>query len=259
MYNELIAKSGLSKDQADVYSTLLEGGHMTARKLSLKTGLKRGLAYKVLDQLIEMELVEKNEKIGKIALFFPAHPSKIKEVLKKRQEEIASAENALGGVMNQMVSSYNLISGKPNVQFFEGIEGMMHAGSDSLESQTEIYEYIDNETVAKDIPEFNEEYAKKRKQFQIKKKLLCIDSPFNRERTKKLDPNITEVRFIKSSPFSTVMQIYDNKVSYITLNRNKMMGIIIESPEIFEMHKTLFENMWTMAETRDNPSITKIA
>ena len=248
MYSELIAKSGLSKDQADIYSTLLEGGHMTARKISVKTGLKRGLAYKVLDQLIEMGLIEKNDKIAKVALFFPAHPSKIKEVLKKRQEEIANAESALGGVMNQMISTYNLISGKPNVQFFEGEEGVWKVLDDSLTSSETIDAYSDIESIEKYIPEINKKYVEKREKLRVKKRGLILDTAKARQLLSGYHTEITENRFIKCSiapsQTQTIIQIYDNKVSFITLGENIMFGTIIENTHIYSLHKYLFECLW---------------
>lgn len=253
IYNELIAKSGLSKDQADMYSTLLEGGHMTARKLSLKTGLKRGLAYKVLDQLVEQGLVEKNDKLSKVALFFPSHPSKIKEVLKKRQEEIASAESALGGVMNQMVSTYNLISGKPNVQFFEGLDGVWKVLDDSLTSSETIDAYSDIESIEKYIPEINKKYVEKRNKLEIKKRGLILDTPKARKLLEGYHANITDNRFIKCSltpnQTQTIIQIYDSKVSFITLGDNVMFGTIIENAHIYSLHKYLFECLWENARS----------
>ncbi len=251
MFNDLIAKSGLTKDQAAIYSSLLSGGHMTARKIALNVGLKRGLAYKVLDQLLEIGLVEKNDKIAKIALFFPAHPSKIKDVLKKREEEIKAADLALTGVMGQMTSAYNLISGKPNVQFFEGIDGVWDVLNDSLTSSETIDAYSDIESIEKYIPEINKRYVAKREQAQIKKRGLILDTEKARKLLSGYHTEITQNKFVKCtltpSQTQTILQIYDNKISYVTLGENIMFGTIIEDPHIYSLHKYLFECLWENA------------
>lgn len=248
MFIDLIEKTGLSKDQASVYSTLLEGGHMTARKIAQRTNLKRGLAYKVIDQLIELGLVEKNEKLSKIALFFPAHPHKLKEIIKRKETEIATANETLNGVMGKMISNYNLVSGKPNVQFFEGIQGIEQVVFDAIESGArEILEYLDDEAVLNTLPDLNKSHVQARKNAGIKKRILAVDTPKTRERVQGFDPSVTEVRFIKTPAFATVMQIYENKVSYITLHPERVIGVIIEGKEIFDMHKTLFEEQWKNA------------
>lgn len=249
MWNEYLIKIGLSQDQAKVYSLLLELGTLTARKITLKTGLKRGLTYKILDQLIALSLVEKNEKLGKIAVFIPSHPSALNDLAMRRKTEMENAGKALQSVIGQMTSSYNLISGKPNVQFFEGAEGFKQVSFDALEGgHTEILEYIDNESVVKSIPDINREYVSERKKRGIKKRMLCADTPFARERIKSFDPELTEARITHAKFASAVMQIYGNKVSTVTLDPDRMIGIIIEDRNIANMNRALFEEAWKNAE-----------
>lgn len=246
-YEELLTKTGITKDQALIYETLLKNGVLPASKIALKVGIKRGLCYKILDELLLIGLAEKIDK--KVALFAPAHPAKIKDIVKQKSEELETTQSALTSILGAMTSDYNLFLGKPNVRFFEGINGLIESANDSLDSKTEILEYIDNKSVAENIPEFNEKYSKQRKTKNIKKKLLCVDSPFNRERAQKIASENTEIRFVESEPFATVMQIYDNKVSYITLDKERMIGIVIESQEVYQMHKTVFESQWQKAKT----------
>lgn len=246
-YEELLTKTGITKDQAVIYEIMLKNGVLPASKIALKAGIKRGLCYKIIDDLLKIGLAEKIDK--KVALFVPAHPAKLKDIIKQKSDELEATESALSGILGAMTSDYNLFSGKPNVRFFEGLNGLIESANDSLDSKTEILEYIDNKSVSENIPEFNEKYSKQRKTKNIKKKLLCVDSPFNRERAKKITSEDTEVRFVESEPFATVMQIYDNKVSYITLDKERMIGVVIESPEVYQMHKTIFESQWQKAKT----------
>ncbi len=168
MYEQFLTQTGLTKEQATVYQNLIKEGFLLARKIALNTGLKRGLVYKTLEQLVDMGLVEKREDLGKIAIFHATHPSKLKELLGKREQELKTAETSLQGIMNQLVSDYNLFSGKPNVQFFEGVEGIKKVLEDSLSTQTEIYTYADVESIEKYISTINKEYVTKREKFNIK-------------------------------------------------------------------------------------------
>lgn len=248
MYEQFLIQAGLTKDQSVVYQTLMQGGLMPARVISQKTGLKRGLAYKVLEQLIEMGLTEKRENLGKITLFSPSHPGNIKKLMGQREQEMKNAEVSLDTVMGKMISDFNLVSGKPNVQFYEGMEGIMKVADDSLTSATEICEFIDNEAVQKFAPEINVEHVRKRRKEKIKKRMISVDGPFIRERAKSFDPETTEVRVIsKDFGFTTVMQIYDDKISYATLDEKRRIGVIVEDPEIYRMHKTLFDYVWEQA------------
>lgn len=250
MNNQFLEQIGLSKDQASVYEAIIIAGTIPARVICQKVGLKRGLTYKVIDQLIGLGLIEKREENGKITLFRSTHPSKLNEILEKRQQEVKNAEISLNSVLPSLVSNYNLTAGKPNVQFFEGMEGVKKVLDDSLSAQNEIYSYADIESIEKYIHSINEEYVKKRDKFNIKKKAILLDTPFARQFLKDYHRQITDIRLIKNDdqPFHTVMQMYDNKISYITLSDKEMIGVIVEDPHIFAMHKYLFEFSWNKAE-----------
>ena len=114
-----------------------------------------------------------------------------------------------------------------------------------------IYAYSDIEAVVKFIDKINKEYVKKREELKIKKKAILIDSPFARNYLKDYHLAITENKFIdyKLFPFNSLMQIYDNKIAYVTLSDKSKIGVIIEDKNIYQMHKSLFEFIWTHAKT----------
>ena len=72
---------------------------------------------------------------------------------------------------------------------------------------------------------------------KIKKKGIVVDTPFARTFLKNYAPGVTETKLIERdmSAFHTVMQIYDGKISYITLSEENLIGVIIADPRIYEM------------------------
>ena len=66
---------------------------------------------------------------------------------------------------------------------------------------------------------------------------------------------VTDTKFIscEQAPFKTIMQIYNNKISYLALGDENMMGVIIEDPRIYHMHKTLFEHLWNITPAPVDP------
>jgi sugar-specific transcriptional regulator TrmB len=218
------------------------------------------LAYKIIEQLIALGLVEKRENIGKVTLFFPTHPGKLRELVQRREEELKKAEASLGGIMGKMVSDFNLLSGKPNVQFYEGMDGMKKVLEDSLTAEGEILAYSDIVAIQKYIPEVNADYVAKRRKFGVKKKGLIFDSPEARKILEGYNPDITENKFIKfkADPSKTIMQIYDNKISYITLSENQMIGVIVEDKQIASLHRNLYEYLWnTIPQDGSSASVAK--
>lgn len=251
MFEQQLEQSGLTKNQALVYEALLKAGKVPARSLLSATPLKRGLLYKTLDELALLGIIAKKDDPGKVAVFEPAHPSKLKEIAEAKEKQAQNAQIALDGILGQLSSDYNLAAGKPSIKFYEGIDGFRQITEDSLRAKTEIYSFVDNEAVNKYIGKENQEYIKRRKRLGIKKKMIGIDTPFIREHAKVFDPEISEIRLvdIPPFPFETVMQIYDDKISYLTLKPSLMVGIIIQDEYITRMHRHFFEYIWRNAKT----------
>lgn len=256
MYKDILVQANLSPNEAVVYEYLLKNGESPAGFIIKKTPLKRGVIYNALDELISKGLATKRVK-NKVALFLPSHPDKLREYLEQHEEEIVKAKNSLEANLPALVSDFNLVSGRPGVSYFEGDQGIKKVSQDSLTAQGEIYTYSDHENVIKYIFELNQEYSEKRVKLGIKKKILYADNPLTRKYLKEngLD-QIDDARLIQGKildhrpgSFNTVMQIYNNKVSYITLLPSWKIGIIIEDETIAKMHKDIFEFNWLKAKT----------
>jgi sugar-specific transcriptional regulator TrmB len=250
MFETAIQNIGLSKDQSLIYDLLLTNSPATAGQLSKLSGFKRGWTYKLLDQLEEMRLVERIEIPRKTLHFKPGHPLRLKELA---QEKIQSATNSLLSLeasLPSIITNFNLISGMPGVSYYEGIDGIKKVLFDALTSKTEIYAFADLPSVKDQIAEMTAEFSKKRAALKIKKKGIAIDSPEARQFLKNHYPEVTKTKYVRMDQlpsFDTVMQIYDQKVSYITYRENRFIGVIIEDPSISAMHKYYFEFMWKYA------------
>ena len=250
MYEQTLIQSGLDTNQALVYEILLKEGILSAGEVHKKTPLKRGLVYKVLDELVALEVIEKKQEANKVMMFVLAHPLKLKDLAEKKEQEAKDAKMALDGVLPSLISEFNLSSDKPGIRFYEGESGVWEVLQDSLRAKGEVYTYADMEAVDMYIKDMNERYAKKRDALGIEKKVILLDTPYARERMKTYHRFVTDTKFIKitASPFQSVMEIYDDKIAYVTFGKETMMGVIIQDKSIYTMHKVLFEAMWLVAD-----------
>lgn len=254
-YTKEITDTGLSKEQAVVYEVLLKLGvspaSAIAKAIPSGTTLSRPLVYKVLEELISLDLSSKSEEAGKIAKFTPKHPVAITKVIDEQKEKIERTKKQFLATSGKLSSLFNLSVGKPGVQFYEGEDGVWEVLMDSLSATEEILTYADLEAIAKYIPALNAEYSAMREEQDVKKRGLVIDSPEARKFLKSYDGKVTNTKLISASdgfsPFQTVVQIYDNKVSYITLTNEYLMGVIITDQHIANTHKYLFESLWKLS------------
>jgi sugar-specific transcriptional regulator TrmB len=251
-YIEEITDTGLSKEQAIVYEVLLKIGESpastVAKAVPSNIKLSRPLVYKILEELIDLDLASKFEKTGKIARFTPKHPIGITKVIDEQKEKIERVKKHFLTTSGKLTSLFNLMSGKPGVQFFEGEDGVWEVLMDSLTTTEEILTYADLEAIEKYIPTMNAEYSILREEKSIKKRGLVIDSPKTRDFLRSYNKGVTTTKLIGTTknmlPFQTIMQIYDNKVSYITLTDSYFISIIITNEHIANTQKYLFNSMW---------------
>jgi|WetSurMetagenome_2_1015567.scaffolds.fasta_scaffold171674_2 HTH-type transcriptional regulator, sugar sensing transcriptional regulator len=248
MYKDIFTQLGLSPNEAIIYEFLLKNGELPAGLIIKKTPLKRGVTYNALKSLEQKGLIYTKAK-DKISIFGPNHPDKLREFAEERENELQKAEKTLSANMPKLISSFNLISGQPGVRIYEGKEGIIKTLNDSLESQTEILTYADVEGMEQYLKKGNDEYVKKRKEMGIKKRGIVADTSYAREYLKDYDRSVTEIRLIdgKKFPMFLEMEIYDNKVSFMTFSQKKLIGVILENEEIYKTQKSIFEIVWNNA------------
>lgn len=254
MYEQQLTLAGLNRDQARIYEILIKNGELSAGKICQKCDIKRGLVYKILDQLIALNLVEKDDQPEKVAKFRVNHPLKIKELAQKREQTARDAQLSLESVLPSLISDFNLLSGMPGVRYFEGINGFRQVLEDTLSSKTEILTIasVENLHLSNELTKIEQNYVRKRLQLGIKKKVINTYSntrPNPPQITSELDQKyslITETRYIKkeNTRFTSGIQIYDNKISYQTFDNENFLGFIIESNTIYDINKNIFELLW---------------
>jgi len=258
MYEKILQQIGLNEKEAIVYETLLESGPVEAReilkKVSKKIKTTRSNLYNIMAALEERGLSIEKIKKGK-NLFEAESPTKLLEVLEESVKKTNQAQQNLAMALPELSSLYNLTTQKPVVQFYEGVEGIKKVLADSLTSKQIIYTYADVEAIVKYFDEINKDYVKKRDALGIKKRGIMVDSEFVRNYLKDYHRGTTNTRLIdgKLYPFHSVMQIYDGKISYITLSDKSMIGVIIEDQTIYQLHKSIFEYTWSTAKDFDQP------
>lgn len=250
MLENQLKQLGLSDKEAVVYEKLSSLGVVQPAALSKPTKLGRTTVYAVLQQMEKKGLVERKDIKGKIH-FVVSHPSNLESLIKSREKDLENDKKTLENILPSLTSEYNLVSNKPNVRYFEGIEGLEEVEKDALKAKGELFEFIDAETIGKDFAKHEELLTKKRKKLGIKVKAIVLDSPIARKAyggKKNLD-----VKYISHDkyPFYALVMIYDGKISYLKLRKDKIIGVIIEDIDIYNMQRSIFNFVWESASYFD--------
>ena len=244
---KVLESAGLTTEQARVYLVLLESGLSPARHIASKTNLGRALTYKILGQLLTLQLAEKKKFSGRAALFAPNHPERLKTLLEERKKGLEQMGFALQTAFGSLTSAFNLLRGKPNVQFFEGVEGLKKIYDDILDTNQEIRVISSPiEEGRKEILHLIREQIKKQVALNIKTKAITplgkqeIATPVTEDEkyliTRKIVPK-------EELHIPAQIIIFGDKVA-ITNFRETIINVLIESKYVAETFRIMFEYMW---------------
>ncbi len=241
---ESLQKLGLNQKEQEVYLALLQMEKTTAYQLAKKTNIKRPTVYDILNRLNSRGFVLQSSENNKI-IYFAQDPSKLLSIIENQKQVFLSD-------LPYLNSLYNLKPSKPKISYFEGIEGIKYLYEDtltSLKKGDEILAYVAEDAV-KYFIKYAEEYVLRRVQKGIKLRGIYHDVQKIKQH---LEKNKNELRISKTInpntfPMHNEINIYSNKMIIITYFPEPF-GILIESKEVIETQRTIFELAWIGAKS----------
>ncbi len=246
---DMLEYLGLTKNEISVYIAILELGRGTVSEISRKAGINRTTGYHILDSLISKDLVRISGKEPKQE-YVAESPNNILKIPTKRfetaKEDIEKAEELV-----PQLHSIHKVGNRPQIKFYEGIEGMKRVYEDTLTSTEEIRaygNYDENYAVLKD---YLFEYMRRRAEKKIHLRAIAPNTKFARERKANDTKEDREIALVSPERYSISPEIdvYDNKV--VISSWEEKLGIIIESREIADAMKQIFELAWDRAKQLD--------
>lgn len=228
----------LQGKKVDVYLACLELGSASVIEIAKKANIKRTTAYDILLDLEQRGLISQTTK-GKKRLFVGEDPEKIKK-------DLQSKEQMFSEILPMLKSVYNVKGVKPKIRFYEGIEGLKETYNDTLKYSGEILMFASEDVVKILGKDWAEHYIQKRVKNSLRARAIMPASdilskdyyakdPLHLRTSKLIDP--------KKYPFSMEINIYGHsKVSL--MSSKEQLGLVIESTEIYNTMKLIFELIW---------------
>jgi sugar-specific transcriptional regulator TrmB len=246
---ELLGNIGFSKKEIAVYLGLLELGRGTVSLISRKAGINRTTGYDILDSLLSKGLVSVSGKEPKQE-YVAESPEKVADYLQKRISHDKHSLEKVTNLLPEMKMLHN-VSDRPRVRFYEGTQGLIDVYEDTLTAKEPIVAYATYDDMHKTLPNYFPEYYKRRakKGISIRGIVPATELAFER-----VGQNKNESRELALVPadkytFSPDIEIYDNKI--MIASWREKLGIIIESAEIADAMKKIFELAWAEAKRLD--------
>ncbi len=236
-----------SEKEADVYLSLLELGKATVSVIARKAGLNRTTGYHILDSLTGKGLVSVSGS-EPLQEYVAESPDKITELLQKKFNQYQKYLNQAKETVPQLKSFHN-ISDRPKVRFYEGKQGLIDVYEDTLTSHEPLRAYANFEDMHKALPEYFPSYYLRRAKKGLNIRGVVPITPEALERQKHNKEEAREMVFVPAEKyyFSPEIDMYDNKV--MIASWKEKLGIIIESAEIADAMKKIFELAYIGAES----------
>lgn len=250
---ELLRDAGLSEKEARMYVTLLRYGMQPIGVLAKKAEMNRGTAYVVLHALLTKGLATKSTKEN-VQHFAPLDPTHILRFLEHQQQEFMRKREKVQAMMGELLSITNPHTAQPKIEFFEGVEGARAVLDDTLTAKESLLRAFLSVADAIEFTgaDFFYDYTMRRikaghtlhaiRTLEKDKEAIARDVRARRYMTNRKERR--EIRYVSEElAFPITMYLYDNKIAIVS-SKEENFAVIIQSNELAEMQKKLFELVW---------------
>ncbi|MBD3362352.1 hypothetical protein GF362_01380 [Candidatus Dojkabacteria bacterium] len=246
---------GLKEEHEKVYLANLAWGETIITNLARKTKIPRTTVYLLIEDLLNFGLVTQTLKNGK-TYYVPASPEILETLLEQKQKQLQNSIFELKSKMSDIKAMNNSNSKKPKVEFLEGSEGIKQAYERTFEAE-EIWIQCLTEDYQQVIPDnFFEDYFNRFfKKSDIKsKEILKLDDEDYVSKYQS-DKNL-QLRVPIQSKTETDFWVYDNKVTFISFNKDRPYALVIEDEDIARCVRNMYDLAWKRASEID-PRVRK--
>ncbi|MDO8604080.1 MAG: helix-turn-helix domain-containing protein [bacterium] len=236
-----LERLGLSEKESATYLTLLEAAFgLSIAIISKKTSIKRSTVYLTLESLKKRGLVSMTKNRNR-HVYVAEDPRIFDQKIKEQGVYLQE-------ILPELLSITNVLARKPQIRFFEGIEGIKEVYRDTLQQPkgSEILAWATDDFDEKFDPLWlTEKYVPSRVGAKIHSRVLAPNTSYLKDLA---GDNVAALRKIRLLPpeeatFTVEVNLY-NKRKVALVAPSEQFGIIIESQSVFETLKAIFENAW---------------
>ncbi len=232
---------GLNQKQTAIYLAALELGQASVGHIALKSGVKRPTCYVVLTELEQKGFVSKLVKKD-TTLYTAEHPKKLLTEAELQVKELKT-------IMPQLESLFRKSDEKPRVAIYEGKEQLDIAYDESFTVKGEIL-YMSTLKLSQEV--FQKTFRKMDLiplSENYKMRELVDESEEGQKYMDRVKANFRNVRMIPKEflPFEVDIGIFGNKV-LITSLKQEYFTVSIQSPQINQAFRMLFEGLWRISK-----------
>ena len=233
---ESLVQAGLTESEARIYLSLVRQGQMSAGVLAKAVGFHRRTVYDVLQRLLEKGLVSKICQNNK-QVFTAAAPQRLKDYF---AEKISIVEQVI-----PKLTPIHIKQEKETVRFYKGKYGLKTIFEDQISEAKPILIFSASPQAYELFKFYFKWWDLRRKEKKIPVK--AIFSTDMRNKLKKIP--LAQIKFIpKRYMGPTSVNIYGNKTSIITWDKENPFAVLIENKQMSDNYRKFFDLLWKRAK-----------
>ncbi|MDP3769710.1 MAG: helix-turn-helix domain-containing protein [bacterium] len=243
MFEHELKAFGLTEKEALVYMGLLELGKASMIEIAKKSGVNRATSYVAVESLIKKGLASSFEKGGK-RYFAAENPERLRSLFAVQHKQLEEKEKYFDAFLPKLKELAAGDDERPRVRFYEGKEGLRAIQEDILKTPTNQVDEIASLDVAFELfPPSQDDHRRKFWKKFTKNRLIYT----RRNGSLPLSQHV-QMKWISEDTFSFQSELVLCGDSKVILNsapmRGKLFGVIIESKELCESFRSLFNFVW---------------
>ena len=245
---------GLSSKEAKVYIALLELGTASAQAIARRAGIVRPTTYVILETLARKGLASKaTGPDAKKTLFVAEAPERLESYIQQQQQQLELRRQEFSRLLPNLRSLHLRGEERPRVRLFEGKEGLQTLQREFIGTNAEEVVGVSSDDVMEELfpfrsEEFDREIRSVRVQAEVRSRHIYTSSrgPVH---TREDDARaLRESRYLppEKFPIKSSFAVHGAFLSIVSF-RLKIIGVLVEHPDIADSFRAIFESLWELA------------
>ena len=249
-----LREAGFSATEMLVLRHLVESEALTVREIANKTGKSTGVLDQSMKKLMGKKIVERTVINDQPRYRIRSLDSILRWLRQDMEERQASMQRQHLSIQ-QFLSSLKVDRVRPDMEYFQGQEGIEQAYLKLLESGGELLTQSPILTTAEDDPlrAFRVDYFRKRQYRKIFQRVIAPDTSLSRRFQSRDHFEYRKTVLVPQSefPLSFEKTIVGDTVACI--NHTEQSACFIRYPELAKTERLTFETTWARAVERVRP------
>jgi HTH-type transcriptional regulator, sugar sensing transcriptional regulator len=235
---------GLNEKEIKFFLTNYLSGPSTINDIARIARIERSTAYLIAQNLLSKNFIIEDYKPYKKTVI-TVEPKTLLRMLLAKHRQIGRHELAFRENIPELQALHNASVIRPKVRTYEGTKGLLDVWRDIMSDSQEILLWTNQETENNVFSEkYHALFITERIKKKIPMKVLAVDNKKGRLLIKHDALQLRQTKLLpKNVFFSAETYIYGNKVATLDYNSD-IIGIIIDSKQIVESNRAVFEMNW---------------